>query len=225
MKRANLDKMLTRWRNTRGFGVHSPFGFQIVKRVIKSQSGYAYYAYADIERCCHKDHTGQKTAEEAKMLLRLTCMVKADSIFLPPDCPKAFKTALRGANSKIRFISNPSRLSGCNIAAISFPSPYEAQALSNDAKAQALSKGAKAVVLSNGAEAEAEGKAAVGLSLNALKDFISLPEKTLLLKNLPAGWAEKLFDSMKEGIMLLGKRNAILISRPEMQKVSYLISI
>lgn len=217
MKRANLDKMLTRWRNTRGFGVHSPFGFQIVKRVIKSQSGYAYYAYADIERCCHKDHTGKKTAEEAKMLLRLTCMVKADSIFLTPDCPKAFKTSLRGANSKIRFISNPSRLPGCDIAAISFPSsPYEAQA---------LSKGAKAVALSNGAEAEAEGKAAVGLSLNALKDFISLPEKTLLLKNLPAGWAEKLFNSMKEGIMLLGKRNAILISRPEMQKVSYLISI
>lgn len=216
MKRANLDKMLTRWRNTRGFGVHSPFGFQIVKRVIKSHSGYAYYAYADIERCCHKDHTGKKTAEEAKMLLRLTCMVKADSIFLTPDCPKAFRTALRGANSKIRFISNPSRLSGCDIAAISFPSPYEAQALSNGAKAQALS---------NCAEAEAEGKAAVGLSLNALKDFISLPEKTLLLKNLPAGWAEKLFDSMKEGIMLLGKRNAIFISRPEMQKVSYLISI
>lgn len=218
MKRANLDKMLTRWRNTRGFGVHSPFGFQIVKRVIKSQSDYAYYAYADIERCCHKDHTGKKTAEEAKMLLRLTCMVKADSIFLSPDCPKAFRTALRGANSKIRFISNPSRLSGCDIAAISFPSssPYEAQA---------LSKGAKAVALSNGAEAEAEGKAARGLSLNALKDFISLPEKTLLLKNLPAGWAEKLFDSMKEGIMLLGKRNAIFISRPEMQKVSYLISI
>lgn len=216
IKRVNLDKMLTRWRNTRGFGVHSPFGFQIVKRVIKSQSGYAYYAYADIERCCHKDHTGKKTAEEAKMLLRLTCMVKADSIFLTPDCPKAFKTALRGANSKIRFISNPSRLSGCDIAAISFPSSYEAQALSN---------GAEAVALSNGAEAEAEGKAAVGLSLNNLKDFISLPEKTLLLKNLPAGWAEKLFDSMKEGIMLLGKRNAIFISRPEMQKVSYLISI
>lgn len=209
--------MLTRWRNTRGFGVHSPFGFQIVKRVIKSPGGYAYYAYADIERCCHKDHTGKKTAEEAKMLLRLTCMVKADSIFLTPDCPKAFKTALRGANSKIRFISNPSRLSGCDIAAISFPSsPNEAQVLSNVAEA---------VALSDGAEAEAEGKAAVGPSLNALKDFISLPEKTLLLKNLPSGWAEKLFDSMKEGIMLLGKRNAILISRPEMQKVSYLISI
>lgn len=209
--------MLTRWRNTRGFGVHSPFGFQIVKRVIKSPGGYAYYAYADIERCCHNDHTGKKTAEEAKMLLRLTCMVKADSIFLTPDCPKAFKTALRGANSKIRFISNPSRLSGCDIAAISFPtSPNEAQVLSN---------GAKAVALSDGAETEAEGKAAVGPSLNALKDFISLPEKTLLLKNLPSGCAEKLFDSMKEGIMLLGKRNAILISRPEMQKVSYLISI
>lgn len=209
--------MLTRWRNTRGFGVHSPFGFQIVKRVIKNPGGYAYYAYADIERCCHNDHTGKKTTEEAKMLLRLTCMVKADSIFLTPDCPKAFKTALRGANSKIRFISNPSRLSGCDIAAISFPSsPNEAQALSN---------GAKAVALSDGAEAKAESKAAIGPSLNALKDFISLPEKTLLLKNLPSGWSEKLFDSMKEGIMLLGKRNAILISRPEMQKVSYLISI
>lgn len=218
--------MLTRWRNTRGFGVHSPFGFQIVKRVIKSPGGYAYYAYADIEHCCHKDHTVKKTAEEAKMLLRLTCMVKADSIFLTPDCPKAFKTALRGANSKIRFISNPSRLSGCDIAAISFPtSPNEAQVLSNGAEAVALSDGAEAVALSDGAEAEAEGKAAIGPSLNALKDFISLPEKTLLLKNLPSGWAEKLFDSMKEGIMLLGKRNAILISRPEMQKVSYLISI
>lgn len=61
--------------------------------------------------------------------------------------------------------------------------------------------------------------------LNALTDFISLPEKTLLISDCPEGWESQLFGAMQQGIMLSGKHNLILISRPEMQKVSYLASI
>ncbi len=54
-----------------------------------------------------------------------------------------------------------------------------------------------------------------------LTDYISNPGKSILLKDAPDSWSESLFEAMNEGIMIRGKKNTILISRPEMQKVSY----
>ena len=61
--------MFDRWRNSHGFGVHSPFGYQLVERVVRPCRGYAYYAYDDIDRACSSSE--HRIADKAKMLLRL----------------------------------------------------------------------------------------------------------------------------------------------------------
>ena len=62
-------------------------------------------------------------------------------------------------------------------------------------------------------------------SIATLTAFISSPGKALLLGDIDDDTCQSLFEAMPEGIMIRGKRNAILISRPEMQKVKYLMSI
>ena len=109
--------MFTRWRNSHGFGVHSPFGFQLVERVIKRQRGYAYYAEEDIDRCCLLKHSRGNLAKGARMLLRLACMLKFESAFLRPDAHPAFHAALKGANSRIRIVDNPPDSLSCDMIA------------------------------------------------------------------------------------------------------------
>lgn len=66
--------MFDRWRNSHGFGVHSPFGYQLVERVVRPCRGYAYYAYDDIDRACSSSE--HRIADKAKMLLRLVCFLR-----------------------------------------------------------------------------------------------------------------------------------------------------
>lgn len=40
----SLFSLYKRWRHTRGFGVHSPFAYRMVKEVVSPPRGYAYYA-------------------------------------------------------------------------------------------------------------------------------------------------------------------------------------
>lgn len=173
--------MLKRWRNSHGFGVHSPFGYQLVERVIKCRKGYAYYAYTDIDRCCTREHYPQSIAAQAKMLLRLVCFLKPQSFYIPQDSEKVFQLALKRFNSNLRIIRNPEKADSCDVIA----------SCGND------------------------------IPIDMLKEYISNPGKSILLKNAPERWNESLFEAMNEGIMICGKKNTILISRPEMQKISY----
>ncbi len=173
--------MLKRWRNSHGFGVHSPFGYQLVERVIKCRKGYAYYAYTDIDRCCRREHYPKSITAEAKMLLRLVCFLNPESFYLPPDSGKVFQLALKKSNSNLRIVRNPAKADSCDIIAT----------CGND------------------------------IPIDTLKGYISSPGKSILLKDAPENWSESLFETMKEGIMIRGKKNTILISRPEMQKISY----
>lgn len=59
------------------------------------------------------------------------------------------------------------------------------------------------------------------ISLNILKEHIIKPGNSIAFLNYPTGWIEQLFDILPEGLMLYGKRNAIIVNRPEMMKVRY----
>ncbi len=41
---AKLAGAYRRWRHTRGFGIHSPFAYRLVKEVVSPSPGYLYYA-------------------------------------------------------------------------------------------------------------------------------------------------------------------------------------
>lgn len=59
------------------------------------------------------------------------------------------------------------------------------------------------------------------LSLDLLKNHLSVAGNSLVLRNIPRGWQDELFDSMSEGVMLYSPRHAILVAREGMQKVAY----
>ncbi len=186
MNRSLLDNTtLTRWRHSRGFGVHSPFAYRIITDAIRLKDEYAYYGYTEIKRVCRKSRN-LEFEKDARLLLRFSAIIGAHSTFISKKTPEPFIAALKGAYSGMRICHNANHMKECDMAAMD---------------------------------------AGEDISLQSLKDFISTPGKTLMIRNCPPDWRTALFDSMKEGLMLEGRSNIILFSRPHMQKLSYLSSI
>lgn len=63
------------------------------------------------------------------------------------------------------------------------------------------------------------------ISLDTLKQALSVPGRCIVLRDAPAGWADKLFDTMPQGIMFSGPHNILVINRDGMQKINYPVSI
>lgn len=72
-----------RYRTSRGFGVHSPFAFDFITKVLRERDA-SYYSYAEIDALCARAHRGMTlptmnfTAtsfdrQEARMLFRVLC--------------------------------------------------------------------------------------------------------------------------------------------------------
>ena len=61
------------------------------------------------------------------------------------------------------------------------------------------------------------------ISLDSLKEHILTPGHSVVIMNAPQGWAETLFETLPQGLMLYGRHNAIIVNRPDMMKVSYAI--
>ncbi len=64
-----------RWRHGHGFGVHSPYAYRLVRDVLRPGRGYAYYAYADIDRLLEGERSA--TCRDA------TCRVRAGEKHYP----------------------------------------------------------------------------------------------------------------------------------------------
>lgn len=186
MNKSLLDNTtLTRWRHSRGFGVHSPFAYRIITDAIRLKDEYAYYGYSEICRVCRKSRN-LKAEKDARLLLRLSAILGIHSTFISKKAPEPFHAALKGAYSGMRICHNANLMKDCDLVA-----------------------------------ADANG----GVTLKSLTEFISTPVKTLMIRNCPPDWRTTLFDAMQEGLMLEGRSNIILFSRPQMQKLSYLSSI
>ncbi len=176
---------LRRWRNTRGFGVHSPFGYDIVTRVVRPGRGYSYYGYAAIDAACEQDGCSMKTGKQAKMLLRLAAMLNIDSAFLPTGVHPAFHSALKAANREMRIERRLKNASACRMLC-------------------------------------AKGDY---IPLETIKRHLSASGNVVALLDVPEGWIEDIYNSMENGIMVKGKKNAFFIARQTMQKVGYQMTI
>lgn len=85
-----LLKYINRWRHTRGYGVHSPLAFRIVKDCVRPDSRYGFYsdAYLDFEY-----HGDKKDLKKARMAIRLINLLRPQRIWYP-DGDKRLRTAL-----------------------------------------------------------------------------------------------------------------------------------
>lgn len=96
-----------RFRNRKGYGVHSPSAFYLIRAVINEKE--AYYAYSELKE---KRHVGKMLSENVdKLLLRLSNFIQPQSIvqvgkdfplsleYLSAGCKTAFCQALNGTES------------------------------------------------------------------------------------------------------------------------------
>ena len=90
---------IRRWRHTRGYGVHSPLAFRIVKECIRSDRRYGFYcdAYLDFEY--HNDRRGLR---HARLIIRLLNLLRPSHVWLP-DTDKRIITAIKMIMPKMRL--------------------------------------------------------------------------------------------------------------------------
>ncbi len=88
---------LTRWRNSHGFGVHSPFGFKIAKGVVSPGRNYSYYAEAEISRLAKKEHVPLEHAKHYIKFHRLLCILNIREAYSSIQLNKCMQLALKRA--------------------------------------------------------------------------------------------------------------------------------
>lgn len=104
-----------RWRHTHGFGVHSPFAFDLVTTVVRPGSCYAHYGYEDIDNSIVRTSLPD-SRRHARMLLRLAAFLDVRSAFLPKDAySPPFRAALRAANSGMWLTSAMAEIHKCQL--------------------------------------------------------------------------------------------------------------
>lgn len=93
-----IKNWIRRWRHTRGYGVHSPLAFRIVKDCIRPDQRYGLYcdAYLDFEY--HNDRRGLR---QARLIIRLLNILRPSHVWMP-DADKRIITAIKMIMPKIR---------------------------------------------------------------------------------------------------------------------------
>ncbi len=172
-----------RWRHSRGYGVHSPFAYDLVKSVIRIPQGYAYYGYEDIDVTAYRSGIPVSYIREAEMLLRLAAYFDVKRAFMPPESEVPYRSALLAANSRMEITTAIGRADRCSL--ICTTDDY--------------------------------------LPLEKLLALLNTPGRIFAIRNTPEGWSQRLFDALEHGVMLYDRHRAIIVSRPEMQKVAYSI--
>lgn len=102
-----------RWRHTRGYGVHSPFAYSLVKGVVCPGHGYSWYGYAKTDRSARAcSLPGVK--KEARLLLRLAAFLDVSKAFIPNSPHTApFRTALLAVRSHMALTSALAEIDSC----------------------------------------------------------------------------------------------------------------
>lgn len=112
-----------RWRHTRGYGVHSPFAFQLVSDILRLQNRYSYYGYRSIERemsanlhSRNPEKYTRKAEKEAKLFLRLVAFLNPGSIYLPHSSEyRLLHIAAKQADSRIKIFTSDKNLDKCRM--------------------------------------------------------------------------------------------------------------
>lgn len=86
-----IKNWIRRWRHTRGYGVHSPLAFRIVKECIRPDGRYGFYCdpYLDFEY--HGDRRGLR---RARLIIRLLHLLRPACVWMPA-ADKRILTAIK----------------------------------------------------------------------------------------------------------------------------------
>lgn len=99
-----LSEKFRRWRASKGYGVHSPLAFRLVKNVVKPQRGYTFYGEEQLEALSAARRDYDSTLlKRAKLLLRLVAELRPSFVWTAPGLPEIMLEAVRLAGAAIRL--------------------------------------------------------------------------------------------------------------------------
>ena len=88
-----------RFRGSRGYGVHSPLAFRIVKNVVRPPRGQIYYGEETLENA-----GGSRAAvSRARLLLRFVAELQPATVWTSPKLPESLIEAIRLAGCVVRI--------------------------------------------------------------------------------------------------------------------------
>lgn len=127
---SSISEAYKRWRHSRGFGVHSPFAYDLVKNVI-SPGNYAYYGYWDIDKAILSPQANAYPSmrKDARLLLRLLVWLKTSQLLIYPPQQTVFSTVAAAAGIKSIDTSNLKtlRLNAGELLLVSGKTPPEGE--------------------------------------------------------------------------------------------------
>lgn len=88
-----------RWKATRGYGVHSPLAFRIVKHVIRPSRDVKYYGEERLEDSPQPFSIIRKS----RLLLRFVAEMQPAYVWTSPGLPEIFVDAIRLAGCVVRI--------------------------------------------------------------------------------------------------------------------------
>lgn len=101
-----LADWFNRWRHTKGYGVHSPLAFRIVKHVMKPRRDVVYYGEEQLQASAPGNHgeAGDcRNLRRARILLRLVAELQPSYVWVSPGIPDIYKEAVMLAGCVIRI--------------------------------------------------------------------------------------------------------------------------
>lgn len=95
-----------RWRHSRGFGVHSPFAYNLVTNAIRP-GAYSYYGYDLIDDILLDPNTptGRWQKRDARLLLRILVTLGCRHLWIAPPGQPVFHAAANGAGAECHNFS------------------------------------------------------------------------------------------------------------------------
>lgn len=201
----SITSNLRRFRNRCGFGVHSPLAFKLMKEIFSNDNKYGYYGDTYIIHSAdthyHKAAKQHLMAIRGKRLLRLSATLRVKTVLWLDDAsemPVPYLTALKTSYSSITILS-------ASRSEINFPAP---SGEASDIKTMAL--------------LPCDNNAIDAVRLDYLKTLLKERNVCLMLSDFVASDVAKLYDGLDHGLLLEGKRDAFLFSRPNLMKRRYL---
>ena len=82
-------------RRSRGFGIHSPFAFDLVQNTLRERSPYYIYSLIDTMQPCHRD--------SLKLIVRLVCRLRPLSCCVVGDIAPEAGQVIKGIDSGVTF--------------------------------------------------------------------------------------------------------------------------
>lgn len=101
----NLIELLRRRRATKGYGVHSPLAFRLLKHVIRPQRDVVYYGEEKLARLADvaSGAVSFRQLQQARVLLRFVAELQPAYVWMSAGMPQIFHEAVRMAGCVVRI--------------------------------------------------------------------------------------------------------------------------